>query len=196
MRRLNASMFGSGARDSDRERHVAMREVNDAAVDVIGQQRTARAALGPVRTHHEVIHDELELRPSNRSDNVCVPDCVSNTYDLSTFTIGSRRRSALERVLRSRERFLLDQKVPARGDPLIARHDSMLVHDRLLVTECLNRSSSGRICGRASSSRVLQAPRSIWRLRRWPPPLKCMLDTYRPPAEMPRSDDGRGSLLE
>ena len=41
------------------ERHIAMRQVNGHSVEVIGEIRTARAALRPSGTEHEVVDDEL-----------------------------------------------------------------------------------------------------------------------------------------
>jgi len=47
-------------RSRDRQqRHVIMLEVRERAVDVIAQERTARATLLPIRTEHEMIEDQL-----------------------------------------------------------------------------------------------------------------------------------------
>ena len=46
------------ARD-DQQRDVAMRQVHVHAVDVVGHERAARAALLPARAEHEVLHQQL-----------------------------------------------------------------------------------------------------------------------------------------
>jgi len=48
------------ARDHD-EGHVALRKMDHPAVEMIGQERTARAAFFPVGAEHEVIDDQLAL---------------------------------------------------------------------------------------------------------------------------------------
>src|SRR5260370_40238620 len=46
------------ARDGD-QRRVAMRQMNVDAIVVVGPERAARAALGPVRSKHEMIDQQL-----------------------------------------------------------------------------------------------------------------------------------------
>jgi len=45
----------------DHKGDVALREVGDHAVKMIGEQRTARAALLPIRTEHEMVDHQLAI---------------------------------------------------------------------------------------------------------------------------------------
>ncbi len=41
------------------QRDVAMRQVDEAAIEMIAQEGATRATLLPSRTEHEVVHDQL-----------------------------------------------------------------------------------------------------------------------------------------
>jgi len=58
MRCLKVSISGSGARG---EGDIALGEMDDRAVEMIGEIRAAWAAGFPARTEHEVIDDQLAL---------------------------------------------------------------------------------------------------------------------------------------
>ena len=66
------------------------------------------------------------LRPSNRSASVSLPSGPSKTYSLSTLTQGSSRRSALSWSRSRVSSFSLAQKLLARREPLLLRHDLVL----------------------------------------------------------------------
>src|ERR1051326_9452365 len=56
-------LFDLGQRRAgdDDERNIALRQMHDAAVEMAGEIRAARAAGFPARTEHKVIDDQLAL---------------------------------------------------------------------------------------------------------------------------------------
>jgi len=51
--------FGERCARNDRERHVALCEMDIRAVEMVSKERAARAARFPARTQHEMVDDEL-----------------------------------------------------------------------------------------------------------------------------------------
>src|SRR6516164_3983831 len=51
--------FGQARARNYRKRNVALCEVNSHAIEIVGEERAARASFFPSRTEHEVIHNEL-----------------------------------------------------------------------------------------------------------------------------------------
>ncbi len=59
MRRLNCAICEYGARDTGHHFHVALFQMDERAVDMVGKERAARAPLRPARIEHEVVRHQL-----------------------------------------------------------------------------------------------------------------------------------------
>src|ERR1700728_1079330 len=62
----------------DDEGDVTLRDVNGRTVEMIGEQRTARAAFLPVGSEHEVVDDELALRAEKAAQRFLAAGTVEN----------------------------------------------------------------------------------------------------------------------
>ena len=78
-----------------RQRDVVVRQVDDGAVEPVGDRRARRTARRVVRPEHEVVDEELRA-PLKRSASDALPSSVSNRYSFSIRTHGSscRRRAS------------------------------------------------------------------------------------------------------
>src|SRR6476660_1559805 len=101
------------------------------AVEVVGHERAARAALLPVRTKHEVVDDELTVAAEEVREADLPVRCVEHVVLLDA---DPRQLAALasEFVALPRELLLLRQVSAAPLDPLLLGHDPMRGHGCLL----------------------------------------------------------------
>src|SRR5919107_201641 len=135
MRSRNAASFSYGARVT--ATRVVLRTcsclglpIPSAAEEQLGQpaSRGCSVPSASVSLMHMKWCITSCWRPSNRSSKPTVPSGPSNTYGLSTRTIGSRRRSAVDPVSGPGRFLLLHQQLLAGGEPLLGRHHLGQVH--------------------------------------------------------------------
>jgi hypothetical protein len=99
-----------------------VREVHGTTIDVIGEERAARAALFPVGPEHEVIHDQLAAAVEQLGERLFAVRAVEGVL-LVDFHPGQLASLARERITLTCERLLLCQMFAPRLQPLLARHD-------------------------------------------------------------------------
>jgi len=130
MRFLNASICGSGARNREHG-DIALCEMNDSAVEVIGEIRAAWAALLPFRTKHEVVDDQLAATVEQIGQRFLASGPFEQIglvyFDPRQFaTLPAQFVAGVSESLFSfQERF-------ARGEPFRLRYDLVRLHDTLL----------------------------------------------------------------
>jgi len=126
-------------RARDREQgDVALREVPVRAVDVVGQERAAWAALLPPRTEHEVIDDQLAA-PVEQVGEGLLP--VRPLEDVALLDPHPGQLAALgaQPIAQPGEFLLLAQELLARSEPVLARHKTVL-HRVTPLLAVINRS--------------------------------------------------------
>ena len=104
--------------------------MNECAIDVIGKKRTARAAFAPVRAEHEMVCDQL---------TAAVEQLRQRTAALRTFEHirlvdehpGELTPRGTDLIAQVGQFPLFLQKSLARGQPLVAGYDRIVLH-RLL----------------------------------------------------------------
>src|SRR5437667_9313140 len=114
-----------------------MGEVYYAPVEMIGEQRAARAALLPSRPEHKVVHDQLALTAKEAGQGFLSAGAVEDVF-LLHLDPGKLAAFCTERVPLACEVLLLGQQILAGLDPLSSRYDRMLClifcHDRFSLT--------------------------------------------------------------
>src|SRR2546426_6668407 len=107
-----------------------MCEVHEGAVDMIGQERAAPAALLPPRTEHEMIDDQLAASLEEVSERLLALRPVEHIrfFDLDP---GQVAPLGTQLIAQPGEFLLLDQELLARGEPLVSRYDSVVLHDSI-----------------------------------------------------------------
>ncbi len=153
----------------DEKRHVALREMNHGAVEMIGQQRTARAAGFPVGAEHEVIDDQLALAAEQVGQRLLAVRSVEHV-SLVDLHPGQLASFFAQRVARFRERLFLGEMRLAGGKPFVLGDDAMRFHGLFLdatarpasSSRCRRRrAASGWRCGRRRARRMPAS--SVWR---------------------------------
>src|SRR5882672_4143316 len=127
---IGVQLSDRSARDCDKA-HIVVLEVLPRAVDLVGEKRATGTALLPVRTEHEVIHDELaasveQVAESHRAVG------ISENIILLDPDPGQRAALCRQAVPLARECLLLGEQRAAGFDPLFFRDDVMLGHEYLL----------------------------------------------------------------
>ena len=138
-----------GARHDD-ERHVALREVDDGTVKMIGQERAARAAGFPVGAEHEVIDDQLALAAEQVGQGFLAARPVEHV-SLVDFHPGQLAPLFAQRIARAAKSFFLGEVRLAGGEPFVLGDDAMRFHGSLLDATAEPASSSRRRRHRAAS---------------------------------------------
>jgi hypothetical protein len=112
------------ARDRD-ESHVALGEVNGRAIEMIRQQRAARAALLPAWSEHEVVDDQLAAPVEQVGERLLAGRALEDVslLDLDPGQLASERAQP---VALSGELLLLPQEPLARGDPVVAGYNRVI----------------------------------------------------------------------
>src|SRR5262245_56004010 len=112
-------------RDGD-EAHIAMREVDVDAVEVVGPERAGLAPRVPVRREHEVVDGELAPRAEELSERFLAARPVE---DVRLVDLLPRELAALaaEIVAQPGELLLFGEERGARGEPLFTRDDRMVL---------------------------------------------------------------------
>src|SRR5262249_1290130 len=124
-------------RDDDK-RYVALRQVNDRAVQMIGKERTTWASCFPAGAEHEVINDQLAFATEQVAQRSFAVRCVEHVV-LLNFLPWQFTALAGELVAGAAKGLLLSEISLARGDPLLVRNDLVLVFFHLFSP--LNRGS-------------------------------------------------------
>ena len=120
----------AGNRD---QRHIAMRQMNDRRVVVIGHERTAGTALLPARSQHEVHHDKL-LAPREQIGER--PFAIGGGEAIVLFDRLPRQCTArgADVVPRPGEGLFLFQQIFSRSDPVFVGQNCVRFHLRLLLS--------------------------------------------------------------
>src|SRR5215471_4301533 len=124
-------------RDDDK-RYVALRQVNDRAVEMIGKERTTWASCFPAGTEHEVINDQLAFAAEQVAQRSFAGWRVEHVV-LLDFLPWQFTALAGELVAGAAKGLLLSEISFARGDPLLVRNDLVIVFLHLFAP--LNRRS-------------------------------------------------------
>src|ERR1700687_4846954 len=111
-----------------------MLQVHDAAVEVIGDERAARAALLPVRTEHEVIDDELAAPAEEIAQGLLAARSIEDVLLVHPHP-GQLPPLGAERVPLPGKGLVLGEQLLSGAQPLGLRSDSrmldlILAHDR------------------------------------------------------------------
>jgi hypothetical protein len=97
------------------------------AVEVIGEQRAARAALLPVRAEHEVIDDQLALAAEQIGERLLAVRGVEHVV-LVDLLPRQLAPFAAQRITRARERLFVGEMRLAGSKPFIVRDDLVRLH--------------------------------------------------------------------
>eukprot|EP01136_Pigoraptor_vietnamica_P030119 Opistho-1_new@88919 len=111
-----------------RDRHqgdVALRQVRQHAVGVVGHEGATRAALFPVRAEHEVLHQQLASAFKQLGERA---PAFQSFEDIVLLDAHPGQRTALARdlVAQLRQFLLARQQRLARGEPLVRGHDGVV----------------------------------------------------------------------
>src|SRR2546422_2816357 len=109
------------------QRHVALREVHDGAVDMVGQEGAARAPFLPPRAEHEVVHDQLAPAVEEVSQRRLARRALEH---IGLVDPHPRQRAALgaQPIAQPRELLFLPQMRLARLPPFLSRYDHVAWH--------------------------------------------------------------------
>src|SRR5437870_9401096 len=104
-----------------------MREVQVGAVDMIGQERAARALLVPLRTEHEVIDDQMAAPVEEVGERLLA---VRPRQHVGLFDLDPGQLAALSAqfIAQPGEFLLLDQVLLSRSEPLLSGNYLMPLH--------------------------------------------------------------------
>src|SRR5262245_2166164 len=120
-------------RDGD-EAHVAMREVDVDAVEVVGPEGAVLAAHLPIRGEHEVVDGELAPRAEEPGERFLPARPLERVRLVDLFP-RELATLAAELVAQPGELLLLGEERDARGEPLFVRNDRM-IHDAHGLSFC------------------------------------------------------------
>ena len=140
----------------DHEGDVALREVGDRAVEMIGEQRTTRAALLPVRAEHEVVDDQLAVFAEKLGQRFLAVRAIEHVI-LLDFLPGQLAALAAERVARARKCFFLREMRLAGNEPLVMGDDFMRLHVALLIRSPMEQANAGSASATRISLRSIRA---------------------------------------
>ena len=114
----------------------------DGAVEMIGDQRTARAARFPAGAEHEVIDDELAFAAEQIGE---VFLAVRSVEHVTFFDLFPRQFAAFpaQFVAGAAERLFLEEIGLARRDPFVMRYDLVRLHGLLLFCSFSPRAGRG-----------------------------------------------------
>src|SRR6516164_2177042 len=106
-------------------------EMLAGAVDVVGVEGAADAALFPAGAEHEVLDDQLAAPLEKVGEGYLAPRPVE---DIGLLDLDPGHLAALpaQFVARPGKLLLLRQQRPARDQPFVLRHDVRMVHAALL----------------------------------------------------------------
>ena len=126
MRRRKRSISASGAREMATKRHVALRQVHVRAVDVVGHERAALAALLPAGREHEVLDQQLAAAVEQVGERA---PAVGRVEDVVLVDTHPRQRAALagDWSLQARQFLLVREQRLARGNPFVPGYDAMVL---------------------------------------------------------------------
>src|SRR5205823_4167816 len=97
---------------------IVMIEMDDVVVEVVGPERTVRAARLPLRQEHEVIDDELTAAVEEIGQRLLSVRAVEKVVLLHTLP-RQLAAAAAQLIALPREFLFLRQQLLARGDPLV-----------------------------------------------------------------------------
>src|SRR2546422_5573121 len=107
-----------------------MCEVHDAAVDMIGHERAAPAALLPPGSEHEMIDNQLAASGEKVGQRLLAVWPVEH-IGLLHLDPGQFTALGTQLIAQPGEFLFLDQELLARGEPLVSRYDSVVLHDSI-----------------------------------------------------------------
>ena len=124
-RRLAA--WRCGAREMAANDDVALLQMRNDAVEVVGPERAALAARLPLRREHEVIHDELRRGAEQVGERQASARAFELIRLVDTFP-GQLAPGLREFIAQARKFFFPCQECRARVSPFPAVYDAMVGH--------------------------------------------------------------------